>query len=154
MNGSQLTFAAHVDHGKLYDSVGILHYSMSDFGSHRLVLEVDSEIARYYRSFIPKHIRTNLPRYKPHVTVVRPEKETPVHLEAWGKYQDQEVPFQYSGILQSGKVYFWINVFCTRLEQIRQELGLPVSSQYTRPPEGYVKCFHATVANMKDQALS
>jgi hypothetical protein len=29
-------------------------------------------------------------------------------------------------------------------------LGLPVSSEYTLPPEGFVKCFHMTIGNFKN----
>jgi len=131
----------------LYKSIGVLRYEF-EIG-HKLVVEVDQQLSDYYRSLIPKFVSTNRPRYSAHITVVRQEKETPVNLEHWGKYEGQEIEFFYSPIIQQGKVYFWLNTFCTKLEDIRLELGLPVVSQYTLPPEGFRKCFHCTIANMK-----
>jgi hypothetical protein len=71
-------------------------------------------------------------------------------MEVWGKYEGQEIDFSYENVIHSGTVYYWLNAFSTKLEEIREELGLPVSSQYTLPPEGFVKCFHITIANQKD----
>ena len=133
----------------LHTSTGVLRYS-NDEGYYRLVVNIDPEISKYYYSLIPKWFDTNRPRWAPHVTVVRPIKEIPTIFDAWGKYEGELVNFQYDGSVYYGKVYFWINVFCKRLEEIRTELGLEVSSPYTRPPEGYKKCFHSTIANMKD----
>jgi len=129
-------------------SVGRLHYSQED-GQYRLVVEVDQGLSDYYRALIPKWIAVNKPRWPAHITVVRPYKETPVNLEHWGKYEGELVTFEYENYLHTGKVYFWLNVFCKRLEEIRAELGLPVSSEFTRPPTGFLKCFHMTVANCK-----
>jgi len=132
----------------LLSSYGTLRYSRED-GQHRLVVEVDQELADYYRSLIPKWIKTNRPRWPAHVTVVRPYKEAVPNLEPWGKYESQTVDFCYENYLHTGKVYYWINVFCKKLEEIRAELGLPVTSEFTRPPEGFLKCFHCTICNTK-----
>lgn len=132
----------------LYESSGPLRYSQGNFG-YRLVVDVDKELAEYYRSLIPKWISTNKQMYPPHITVVRCYKELPVNLKPWGKYEGEIINFQYENIVHSGKVYFWLNVFCKRLEVVRAELGLPVTSEYTRPPEGYLKCFHCTIGNIK-----
>ena len=83
------------------------------------------------------------------MTVVREEKEEVVNREFWGRYEGEEVPFSYDPTVQMGKIYFWLNVFCVRLEEIRLELGLPCVSQYTLPPEGFLKCWHMTIANQK-----
>lgn len=127
---------------KLFESSGILHYS----GEDRLVLEIEKDFGRYYRSLIPKWVGANGLRYAPHVTIVRTGKEVPAIKEHWGKYQGEIVSFFYDPIIQNGEVYFWLNVFCKRFEQIRKELGLPVESIYTLPPEGFQKCFHTTIA--------
>jgi hypothetical protein len=135
-------------HDKLYASVGYLHYSQDN--GYKLVVQVDQGISDFYRSLIPRYIPINPPKYKAHVTVVRSYKETPVILEPWGKYEGEAVPFFYSPVIHQGKVYYWLNVFCNRLEQIRMELGMPVTSEYTRPPETFIKVFHLTLANMKE----
>lgn len=130
---------------KLYESVGILRYSTEP---SNLRVVVDPAIADYYRALIPKYIRTNRQMYPAHVSVVR--KEIIPNVDFWGKYEGEEVLFYYSNTVNSGQVYYWINVFCKRLEEIRLELGLPVSSPYTLPPEGFHKCFHCTIGNAKE----
>lgn len=132
----------------LLSSSGILSYSFEN-GQYRLVVEVDKDLARYYRSLIPKYIDSNGTRWAPHITVVRPYKETVPNKQFWGKYQDEVVEFQYENCVRFDKIYFWLNVFCKRLETIRIELGMSVTSPFTRPPDGYAKAFHCTIANSK-----
>ena len=129
----------------MHNSVGTLRYGET----HRLVLEVDQGLADYYRSLIPKYHVTNRPRWHAHVTVVRSGKEAPVDLTHWGKYEGEKVDFVYDSTIHQGKVYYWLNIYCKRLEKIRKELGLPVVSMYTLPPEGFNKVFHMTIANCK-----
>ena len=129
----------------LFRSVGILRYSQTGVN---LRVEVDQGIADYYRSLIPKSIKPNRQAYPAHISVVR--KETVPRMDLWRKYEGEELEFHYSPMIHSGTVYCWLNCFSTKLEEIRLELGLPVSSEYTRPPEGYVKCFHCTLGNYKE----
>jgi hypothetical protein len=135
------------DNGILFESVGTLRYSVGT--TYKLIVEVDPEIVRYYRSLIPPWIKTNPQMYAPHISVVR--KEIPPVLDFWGKYEGQKLSFHYSNIVYNGTVYWWLNAYSKRLEEIRVELGLPVSTQYTRPPGDYVKCFHITLGNQKPQ---
>ena len=129
----------------LHKSVGVLKYTEKP-GNLRVI--VDPGLADYYRSLIPKSSVANKPMYPPHISVIRKEP-TPILTDCWGKYDGQEVEFEYSTEIHSGKVYYWLNAFCLKLEEIRTELGLPVSTEFTRPPDGYVKCFHITLANSK-----
>ena len=95
----------------------------------------------------PKWIKTNPQAYPAHISVVR--KEIPPNLEYWGVYEGAPVEFLYTHTVYNGKVYWWLNAFSNRLEEIRVELGLPVHSEYTLPPEGFTKCFHLTIGNSK-----
>lgn len=131
----------------LHDSVGVLRYSHTPEYGYRLVMECDQAISDYYRDLMPKYIRPNPQRYGAHVSVVR--KETP-DVAKWGLHEGRRLAFKYTGHVFFGQVYCWLNVFCKDLEDVRLELGLPVSSEYTRPPEGFVKCFHLTLGNFKD----
>lgn len=142
-----LFYPKEIDHGDLFHAVGVLRYSIPKIG-HKLVAEIDRDIGDYYFRLIPLYKNVNRQMYAPHISVVR--HETPVNLEHWGKYEGQEIEFTYSNRIHHGKVYYWLNAFSKRLEEIRLELGLPVSSQYTRPPDGFVKCFHITLANIKE----
>lgn len=127
---------------KLYISYGTVHYEKD-----KLIVEVDSQLAKYYYDFVPKYIRINKQRYDAHISVVR--NEIPPKLEYWNKYEGEIVEFFYEPYVYNGEVYYWLNVFCNRLEEIRAELGLEVSSEYTRPPGAFIKCFHITVGNTK-----
>lgn len=133
----------------VHTTTSVLRYSRSRSGGYRLVAEIDRELARYYRALIPKWITVNVPMYPPHVTVVRTERETPAELGYWGRYEGEAVELAYEAFVYSSETYFWLNFFSDRLERIRAELGLPVTSIYTRPPDGFRKVFHSTVANCK-----
>jgi hypothetical protein len=128
----------------MFTSTGILKYHDNPY---KLIVEIDQNISDYYRSLIPKWIKSNRQMYSAHISVVR--NEMPINLQYWGKYEGEEIEFIYTPGVQFGKVYCWLNVWCKRLEEIRLELGLPVSSQFTLPPEGFVKCFHTTLGNFK-----
>lgn len=131
---------------ELFWSSGKLKYSIDNSG-YKLNVLVDPGIVDYYLALMPKYISLRRQMYPPHVSVVR--KETPPNLSFWGKYEGENVDFAYTNIVYSGKVYYWLNVFSHRLEEIRLELGLPVSTLYTRPPETFIKVFHITLGNCK-----
>ena len=115
--------------------------------SYKLIVEADQGISDFYRALIPKYYYAKPQKYPAHISVVR--KEVPVNLENWGKYEGEKIEFFYQSYIHIGTVYFWLNVFCCRLEEIRLELGLPVDSPYTLPPEGFNKCYHMTIGNKK-----
>lgn len=127
----------------LFTSVGKLRY-----GYTNLVLDVDQGISDYYRAMLPKWVRTNKQMYPAHISVVR--KETPPNMEFWRKYDGEEIEFKYSNVIRWSEIYYWLDAWCERLEQIRVELGLPVDSPYTKAPIGFAKTFHVTIGNTKD----
>jgi len=133
---------------KLFKSSGYLHYDKDNLLRYKLVLSVDQEIIRYYRYLLPNSFALNSQMYDGHISVVR--KEVPLNMEFWGKYENELVEFEYSHAMRNGAIYFWIDVFSKRLEEIREELGLPICSPYILPPEGYRHCFHATIGNIKE----
>jgi hypothetical protein len=127
-----------------FQSSGVLRYGQSN-----LVLDVDQGVVDYYRALMPKSIRTNRQLYNAHISVVR--KEVPPRMELWGKYAGEVVEFIYGNEVFHGTVYYWLNAFSKRLEEVRAELGLPVDSPFTKPPEGFLKTFHITLGNCKPQ---
>jgi hypothetical protein len=131
----------------LHTSTGVLEYARTENYGFRCVLGIDQEISNYYRALLPKWISTNRQMYPAHVSVVR--KEVPPNLDVWGRHDGEVIEFQYEHFVYNDETYFWLNVFCSRLEEIRAELGLPVSSPITRPPSGFLKCFHTTIGNCK-----
>ena len=114
-----------------------------------MIVSVDPELARFYRSLIPESYPVQKPRWPAHCTVVRSGKEKPVHMEHWGKYQGEIIEFHYDPEIRIDNVYYWLNVWCDRLVEIRTELGLPPKSRWTLPPSGGHQCFHITIGNKK-----
>lgn len=132
----------------LHEAQGILRYSAIDIG-YKLIVEVDQGIVDFYRSLIPKARYVQSQMYPAHISVVR--KEKPPNLDVWGKYEGEKIFFWYDTEIKWGQVYYWLNAFSENLEKIRTELGLPVSSQYTKPPGSWIKCFHITLGNTKER---
>jgi hypothetical protein len=139
--------ACKADYGQrdmLFTSSGTLRYE-----DKKLVVLADQQLSDYYRSMIPKYYRVQPQKYRAHISVVR--KETPPDMSLWGKREGERVEFQYQPYLHNDATYWWLNIFCVHLEEVRRELGLPVSSPYTQPPSGFKKCFHLTVGNTKEK---
>lgn len=132
---------------ELFWSKGPLRYGVDNAGIPKLNVMVCPGIVSLYRALMPEYIDCRPQMYPPHISVVR--KEVPPKMELWGKYEGEEVEFAYHNYVYNGTVYWWLNAFSKRLEEIRLELGLPVSTQYTRPPIGWIKCFHITLGNNK-----
>ena len=122
----------------MYFSEGSLRYSDTPL---KLVVEVDSEIVRYYRSFIPKCYSINKPKYGAHISVVR--KEIPPNMDKWGKYEGKTIQFEYENIINFAEPYFWIDAYCQFLVDLRIELGL-IGIKFNS------KAFHITLANIKN----
>ena len=131
---------------ELFKHTGILHYSTS--GPYRLVVDVNPELAAYYRALMPKYLRLISGRYPAHVTVVRVGRDEPKNLSVWGKYEGKHVEFCYEPGIHSGKDYYWLRVLSKQLEEIRAELGLELDV-YATPPLPFIKYFHLTIGNTK-----
>jgi len=126
----------------MFKSVGTLRY----FNNSKLIVEIDPEISNYYQSLIPKYIYYNKQRYAPHISVIR--KEIIPNMDLWGKYEGQEVEFEYENLIYMSPNYMWLNIYSEELEAIRLELGLTKTSEITRSPDGRHK-FHTTIGNFK-----
>lgn len=127
----------------MFSSIGKLIYSENPY---KLIVEVDDEIGRYYRSFIPKPVNIKRPLYPSHISVIR--NEIPILPSYWKRYHNQEIKFDYEHYIYNGPIYYWLNIFSVTLEDIRDELGLDTTSQYTKSPDGRHK-FHITIGNTK-----
>lgn len=126
----------------MFLSEGKLDYSLP----HKLVVLIDRGICDFYRKLIPPSYVCRPQMYAPHITVVR--KELPPNMEFWGKYQNDLVSFSYDPYIHYNGTYWWLNVDCPRLTEIRTELGLEPWTELTRPPDG-CEWFHTTIGNSK-----
>jgi hypothetical protein len=129
----------------MFASTGYLRYFKEPL--LKVILEIDQEISDYYRSFVPKYIKLQRQMYPAHVSVVR--KEMPKNMENWCKYDGKLFNFEYEGFIFNDEKYYWLNVFSTELENVREELGLEKVSDITRSPDGKHR-FHTTIGNVKN----
>lgn len=102
------------------------------------VVNVDREITRYYRWWLRKeyHLILEQPSWDAHISVVRGETDVKRKLDVWKKYDGDKVDFLYEhGTIRShpdpkGGRFYWVDVECPKLAQIRKELGLPVGWRF------------------------
>jgi len=127
----------------MFTSKGVLQYFDLGQGQYKLWLLIDNEIGRYYRSLIPNKI--NIPRYPAHVSIVRGSIP---NLNSWRAYEKEEIGFRYDGFIYEGNTYWWLDISCKRLENIRAELGLDPIGDVTLSPDGKQN-WHVTIANNK-----
>jgi len=122
---------------------GILKYSDVAGGSRpQAAIYLPQEFGRYYLSLIPRELNVQPQAYPPHITVIRTGVEFPPNMDAWGKYEGEEVEFVYEPKIDTDGLYYYLNVESDRIGDIREELGLP---RYRKDNKGY----HITIGNTK-----
>jgi len=127
-----------------HTSVGVLRASLEE-GVYRLALDVDPGIVQVARALVPKHVRLQQTRFKPHLSVVR---ETVMTSPIWGRHDGEEVRFRYSTEIFWDETYYWLQADSPRLREVRIELGLKPMAWYTYPPD-LADTFHCTIGNLK-----
>ena len=118
-------------------SVGRIRYSpkrLGDYVSENwwLVVDCDPEIGRYYRHLFwlstHKTYRPWRPKWREHISVCR--NETPQNRSIWEAHAGKKVIFFYEPIPKTNGTYWWLDVQCELLLDIREELGLPRQPEY------------------------
>jgi|SRR5208282_548710 len=123
---------------------GILQYSDNPL---KLILQIDSGLADFYRSTIPKYLHVKPPMFEPHISVIR-NPSTPLNMKKWGKYQGKLMDFCYDTYIHNDELYYWLNVKSPDLEDVRKELGMQPYGDVTPSPDGQ-HLFHITLGNLK-----
>ncbi len=134
----------------MFISTGIIKYYRNP---DKVIVEVDNELSKFYKSLIPKYLNVKNQMFLPHISVVR--RELYINFEYWNKYNGKEVEFLYDNYIYNGEVYYWLNVFSEELERIKIELvsnspqilNLPKNPEYYQ--DGRYK-FHITLGNIKE----
>lgn len=133
----------------LYQSTGMVSYSINSINQFRVVLNIDQEITNYYRKLIPKARYVKKQGYAAHISIVR--KQTPTELKEWGRHEGKTSEFLYENVIHNCETYYWLNCYCKLAEQIRIELGLPVYERESENcPQGFKMRFHTTLGNIKE----
>jgi hypothetical protein len=113
---------------------GLLNYRHNN-----LVVEVNKDLTAYYRWLVGNRVILLKPSFGSHITVCKGIDEAK-------KYQNERVEFEYSHLVRiSGDTtgqdrpdsYYFLDVWCPRLIDIREDLGLPT----------YFK-FHLTIGRL------
>lgn len=120
-----------------------------------VIVQTDSEICRYYRYQVQKTILNPLgfekrkdalkhgfhfidqPSWGAHISVVRGEKPDEDHIHLWKKYDRQRIEFEYSHNVRQTSMdrdghdnYWFVDVQCKFLEDLRLELGRPIKWKF------------------------
>lgn len=103
------------------------------------IAKVDREITRYYRWWLQKekHIILQQPAWDAHISIIRGEFACADHPALWKKHDKQKVEFVYEhGNLKcapdknNGGHYYWVDVNCPLMSEIRAEMGLPIGWKF------------------------
>lgn len=119
----------------MFESSGLIRYQENG----NAYIEVDAELARYYRSQIPFPTRPQ--RFAPHITLIRNEIYS-------GAQETSFIDFQYHHHIYWNEVYVWLAVEAPQAEAFRVGRGLPPISELTQSPSKEHR-FHITLGNMK-----
>lgn len=109
-----------------------------------MILRTDSGILEYYQHWIRTHydVKFQPTVWGAHLSVSR--GVTPTNVKAWNKYRNERVEFTYSNEVYRIDTFFCVKAYSTRLEDIREELGLS-----RIPKHG----FHITIGRMNKAYL-
>jgi hypothetical protein len=122
-----------------FDSEGILKYSPKTLGNRVsdkwwLIIECDPEIGRYvrhlYRKFRFDCDTMTRPAWREHITVIRNEHPLSDRLHLWEMNEGQVMTFRVGLEVKTNGEYFWLDIECDRVLDIREELGLPRNPYY------------------------
>lgn len=122
--------AASIIRFVMYDSSGTLRYSpkVRDLptGKWWCVLDCDEEIGRYYRSLFNWENRAKIkimaPAWGSHISIIA--NEPPSNTDLWLADSGKQFKFSYDPALKSNGEYYWLDVFCEQMLELRERLGL------------------------------
>lgn len=102
-----------------------------------LVLQCDDEISRYYRHLYTvaypylnaeRHGKLTRPVWGAHISVIRGEWVP--NYKLWKLKDNKIIEFTYNaGVLDNGE-YYWLQVSCPELEDLREQYGLSRQPQF------------------------
>lgn len=127
----------------MFESVGTLDYdpyARIKPAPWWCILRCDPGIINYYQYWIKKQYDVKFEKtvWSSHISVNR--GTVPPNKQHWKKYNGLVVPFTYTNrIYRVNNWFFCVDAYSTKLEEIREELGLS-----RLPPFG----FHITIARI------
>lgn len=109
-----------------------------------MIVKTDEGIVQYYQNWIKQHYDVGFEKtvWGSHISAVRGQE--PPNKKDWGKYKNEEIPFTYTNKIYRAHWFYCVDAYSERLEQIREELGLPKLPKFG---------FHLTVGRLNKQYL-
>lgn len=91
-----------------------------------MIVECPKDIIEYYQYWITKETgnKLNRPLFGAHISVIRGEEPPEVKKRLWKKYHEEEISLEYEHKSNTNGEYWWLEVTCERLKEIRKEIGL------------------------------
>lgn len=108
-----------------------------------IILKTDEGIVDYYKHWIRKHYDVKFENtiWGSHISVNR--GVVPPKKELWNKHKGEMVEFTYTNrVYRVNDIFFCVDAYSTRLEEIRLELGLSKQPNYG---------FHLTIGRLNKQ---
>ncbi|WP_394999921.1 hypothetical protein [Acinetobacter sp.] len=131
----------------MFTSVGKLIYDPHKTGIRIIksadwwmILKTDEGIVEYYKYWIRKYHNVKFEQtiWGSHISVNR--GFPPPNKTLWGKHTGEEIEFTYSNrIYLANDIFFCVDAYSARLEEIREELGLTRLPNYG---------FHVTIGRL------
>jgi len=121
----------------MHISSGTIRYSPKRKKSDQhwwVILDCDPELGHYYRHLyhLSHHRCRKLakPFWGSHITILRNEEPEEDYKHLWDLHAGELVEFKYYGGVQDNfseerfRSFYWVNVICPRLDEVRNELAL------------------------------
>ncbi len=134
----------------MFKSIGKIFYDPHKSGKRVIkpsdwwiILKTGEGIVEYYKHWIKKHydVKFENTNWGSHISVNR--GVVPPKKELWGKYQGAQIEFTYTNrIYRANDLFFCVDAYSGRLEEIRSELGLSPQPNYG---------FHLTIGRINKQ---
>lgn len=89
-----------------------------------IIAVIDPNITAMYRRLIPPYKHINVPKYEPHITIVRKNIEVTNFTLAKEKFDGLKVRYRYDGHIQYKKPYYFLLAWSEDIMQLRVLMGL------------------------------
>lgn len=97
-----------------------------------VIVECPKDIMDYYHYWLEREegVKLNKPLFGSHISVVRGEEPAESSKHLWKVCHEEEVEFAYSHEIMNNGEYYWLEIDCMKLNELRETLGLEEKVQF------------------------
>lgn len=90
------------------------------------IVKCPDDIIYYYKYWVTKNQKFTISSsaFGSHISLIRDEEPPNEFKHLWKKREGMEVEFTYTPNFQTNGEYWWLDIQCPVLNEVRQELGL------------------------------